>query len=273
MRFQVLQRRGVSQVEVIIIIVVIAVALMLLLAMAIPALQRARNGPATLTCSTRINQTHKGWILWANDHQGRYPVPMDVSPETAMRGAQPGNSTANVHSLMIFNAYNTPQGLLCPMESNRNVVEFKDYNYGDRRDGVFQFGDAWDTRFSADLSKRKGCNVSYANLALVGKRVETEWADSLNKEFAVVSDRGHRDGVFDPKSLTNRLHGARTSWTGNVGFNDGHVSNMQFAGGDAQPFFHNGDNLFREDDPSERSDMWLAIFGATDETTTAPYWD
>lgn len=273
MRFQVLQRRGVSQVEVVIIIVVIAVTLMLLLAIAIPSLQRARNGAASLTCSTRVNQIHKGWILWANDHQGRYPIPMEVSPETAMRGAQPGNSTANVHSLMIFNAYNSPQGVLCPMEVNPNVVEVSDYNYGDRRGGTFQFGDAWDVRFSADLSKRRGCNVSYANLALVGKRVETEWADSLNKDFAVVSDRGHRDGVFDPKSLTNRLHAAKSTWTGLVGFNDGHVSYMQFAGGDAQPFVYNGDNLFREDDPSERSDIWLSIFGATTETKTTAYWD
>lgn len=267
------QHRGVSLIEVLIIVIVAAVVIALVAWVLGSALYRARMGSASLTCSTRVNQIHKGWILWANDHQGRYPVPMEVSPETAMRGAQPGNSTANVHSLMIFNAYNSPQGVLCPMEVNPNVVEFRDYNYGDRRGGAFQFGDAWDVRFSADLSKRNGCNVSYANLALVGKRVDTEWADSLNKDFAVISDRGHRDGVFDPNSLTNRLHAAKSTWTGLVGFNDGHVSYMQFAGGDAQPFIYNGDNLFREDDPSERSDMWLSIFGATTEKTATAYWD
>lgn len=266
-------RRGLSRTDILIILIMLAVTFVLSLAIAIPALHRARNGSAFLTCSTRINQTHKGWVLWSMDYQGRFPLPMEVSPETAMRGSQPGNSTANVHSLMIFNAFNTPQGVLCALEPSANVVEFRDYNYGDRRDGVFRPGDAWDTRFSADLTTRRGSNVSFANLALVGKRMETEWADSLNKDFPVVSERGHRDGRFDAKSITNRMHGARTAWNGNVGFNDGHVSGMSFVQGDPDAFLFKGDNFFRSDDAEKGADIWLGVFGPTTEKTATAYWD
>lgn len=251
----------------------VAAAVALLFAIGCPALYRARHGADFLVCSTHLNQIHKGQILWANDHDGTYPLPTEISPETAARGAQPGNSTANLHSLMIFKRYYTPDQLICPSEPNRNVVEFKGYKFGDRPDGTFQSGDAWDVRFSADLSKRKGCNVSYANLALLGGRLETEWADSLNADYAVFSERGPKDGRPDPDSMTYRMHGARTSWVGNVAYNDGHVTGTSFTGADAEPFTIIGDNLFFEDDHVKREDMWLGLFGATDEKTATPYWD
>lgn len=266
-------RRGFSRVEALTLTVVGAVVLVLLYWVVSKSLYRARHGADFLTCSTRLNQMHKGLILWANDHDGRYPLPMDISTETAARGSQPGNSTANLHSFMIFNAYYGPETVICPQEPNRNVVMFKDYDFGTRPGGGVQAGDAWDVRFSADLEKRKGCNVSYANLALVGGRLQTEWADSLNADYAVFSDRGPRNGQWDDGSLTLRRHGARTSWLGNVAYNDGHVAGTPFAGGEAEPFVVNGDNLFLEEDADGRTDMWLSIFAATTESASVAQWD
>ncbi|GEM_PF-2101733 len=265
-------RRGFSHFDLITLIVV-SLVVALGFAIGCPALHRARHGTDSLTCSTRLNQIHKGQILWANDHDGSYPLPTKVSPETAARGAQPGNSTANLHSLMIYKGYYEPYQLICPAEPNRNVVEFRDYKFGDRPDGTFQSGDAWDVRFSADLGKRKGCNVSYANMALLGGRLDTQWRDSLSADFAVFSDRGPKNGQPDRNSLTYRLHGARTSWTGNVAYNDGHVGWTSFSGADAQPFGVNGDNLFFADDGEMGGDMWLGLFGETTEEATTPYWD
>jgi len=89
----------------------------------------------------------------------------------------------------------------------------------------------------------------------------------------VVSDRGPRNGAWDAKSVTMKSHGDTKDWVGNVGFNDGSVRKFTFTASDRQPFTINGDNLFRVDELEKGGDMWLGLFGATDETTTTPYWD
>ncbi len=211
-------------------------------------------------------------ILYANESGGSYPIPMDISPETAAISTQTGNSSANFFSYMIFNTYYSPEVITCPNDASPNLVLKTDYRYGTLDDKNWDPTWLWDPRFSADITK-PGANASYATLALIGDRRKNQWRDSLDPNFAVAADRGPKDGVWDAKSQTLLSHGKRDDWTGNVAFNDGNVRSMTYTRKDKTPFTLGGDNLFFEDDAEGRADMWLGLFGATDETTTTPYWD
>ncbi|MCC6909263.1 MAG: hypothetical protein IT430_15085 [Phycisphaerales bacterium] len=223
-------------------------------------------------CSTRLSQMHKGLVLFANDFGGQFPIPNKISAKTAAANSQSGNSTANVISYMIFNTYYSPEITVCPDEANPNVVVKKDYRYGTMDDKDWNDYWLWDPNFSADITK-PGANVSYAMLALLGARRTAEWCDSLNGKFVVLADRGPKDGAFNADSQTNKRHGDASDWTGNVMFNDGHSQKLTFNAESEKLFEVNGDNLFRVDDLEKGGDMWLGLFGATDEKTTTPYWD
>ncbi len=264
-------RRGLTLIEVIIVIVLTIVALALVVLM-LPVARPHHHHDHELTCATRVNQIHKGLILFAVDHNGRFPVPTSLSAETAALTVQPGNSSASLFSYMIFETYYSPEVVLCPSEPSPNVNVKTDYRYGTPDDTDWNSAWKWDPSFSGDITT-PGANVSYVTQAILGERVKTQWRDSLDPDFAVAGDRGPKDGIWDAKSLTLLSHGRRDDWTGNVGFNDGSVRSMTFTKKDKAPFTVNGDNLFFADDGEMGGDMWLGLFGATDETTTTPYWD
>ena len=299
--------RGFTLIELLVVIAIIA----LLIGILLPALARARSNAKFLTCSTRVNQVHKGMILFANDFGGTYPKPVKISPTTAALGgqgqaAQTGNSSANFYSYMIFNTYYSPEVVTCPGDSSSNLVIKTDYRYGTLDDQGWDTNWLWDPAFSCDIATaNKISNASYATLAPAGSRYNAEWADSLNSNYAVVSDRGPRDGIPDKKSPTYLFHGARTSWLGNVGYNDGHVSGTNEQTGldlNGQPgqaedqtfkaFTTSGvtyrnvsvqkdllDNFFKQQDPITNGvggkDIWLAMWGSADDNTSTPtqYWD
>lgn len=261
-------RRGLTMIEVLIIVVLVVVGVF----MALPFMARRSGCSDLLTCSTRVNQIHKGLILFANDFGGSYPVPMDISPATAAITAQTGNSSASLFSYMVFNTYYSPEVITCPQDASPNLVVKTDYRYGTYDDPNWNNAWLWDPNFSADIT-RPGANASYATLAMLGERKKTQWRDSLDPNFAVAGDRGPKDGAWDANSLTLRRHGQHTDWTGNIAFNDGHVSSMTIAKKDAAPFQFNGDNLFFADDGEMGGDMWLGLFGDTTEETTTPFWD
>lgn len=223
-------------------------------------------------CASRLNTVHKGMVLFAQDFDGSFPKPAKISAETAAANPQSGNSSANVFSYMIFNTYYAPVTVICPDEPSPNVAEKKDYRYGTPDDKNWNDEWKWDPAFSADFTQ-PGANVSYAMLALVGERVEKEWADSLNRNFAVFADRGPRDGAFDAESLTLKRHGQVTDWTGNVMFNDLHLEAYTWQADHPKAFTVRDDNIFRSDDAEKGADIWLGVFGPTTEKTTTAYWD
>lgn len=300
------RRRGFTLIELLVVIAIIA----LLIGILLPALARARSNAKFLTCSTRVNQIHKGMILFANDQGGTYPKPAKISPTTANLGgqggtAQTGNSSANFYSYMIFNTYYSPEVVTCPGDASANLAVKSDYRYGTLDDPNWDTNWLWDPAFSCDIvNTNKITNASYATLAPAGSRYNAEWADSLNSNYAVVSDRGVIDGKPEKKSPTYLFHGARTSWLGNIGYNDGHVSGTNEQTGldlNGQPGGEDGaylafapqgvtyrsvtaqkdlpDNVFKQQDPivsgTGGKDIWLAMWGSSPDNTSAPlaWWD
>lgn len=262
--------RGFSILDAIVVLLV--VGMVVGMGLVFNGCQRARTVSYRLTCATRVNQIHKGLVLFANDSGGVYPVPSALSPETAALAVQTGNSSANFYSYMIFNTYYSPEIVTCDEDTSPNLAQKTDYRYGSMDDSNWNNAWKWDPAFSADITQ-PDANASYATLAMIGDRRANQWRDSLDPNFAVVADRGPKDGVWDASSVTMKNHGDTKDWVGNVAFNDGHVQKLTFTAKDQQPFTFNGDNLFRVDDSDKGADMWLGLFGATDEISTTPYWD
>lgn len=265
-------RRGFSLLDALVVVMVVAVALGMGVIYGLFRDSRVRGCGRPFSCRTRLSQIHKGLTLFANDFNGSYPVPMDLSPETAAITTQSGNSSASLFSFMIFNTYYSPGTVVCLDEVSSNIVAKSDYRYGTQDDPNWNPAWQWDPTFSADIT-RPGANVSYATLAMIGDRRKNQWRNALDPNFAVAADRGPKDGAWDANSRTLRLHGSAKEWTGNIAFNDGHVQQFTFTGRDRSPFVINGESLFRNDDPDKGADMWLGLFGATSETATTSFWD
>ncbi|MCC6909265.1 MAG: prepilin-type N-terminal cleavage/methylation domain-containing protein [Phycisphaerales bacterium] len=261
-------RRGFTLIELLVVVLVCAALFWLLWRV---------NGTTCgvspqVRCMTRVRQICVGVALYSDDSGGSYPIPMGISPETAALSKQSGNSSANLFSYLIFNTYCSPDAITCPSDANPNLVVKTNYRYGTPDDEGWNTAWKWDPSLSADITQW-GANASYATLAMIGDRRTNHWKYLNDPNFAVAGDRGPKDGVWNAKSLTLQNHGNRDAWKGSVAMNDGSVQVSVFGAKDSPSFAINGDNLFFADDGSMGGDMWLGLFGATDETTTTPYWD
>ncbi len=269
-------------------LVVVLVVLSLAAAILIPALHRARHGASYVKCRTQLKQTHSAWVLASQTNEGRFPVPLELDAATANSSIAPGNSTANLHSMMVFQKYYSPNLLICTRERSWDVSECTDYDYGGA-DSSLDPAMKWDPNFDCEITGKGGreSNVSFANLAPTGDRFKNEWQDTLNSSYAIMGDRGPKNGVWDQGSYAGRIHGSKNQWSGNVVYNDNHVEGMSVDNNDAAPFAPTGitflnasgqgqpDNLFFEDDTINGADIWMSIFvqDASDPAKYVPLWD
>lgn len=284
--------RAVAIVEGVVGVVVVALFLLLLLGLILPSLG-GKHANLGLKCETQLSQLFKAMTLWSQDHGGEFAVPTVLDQATAARCAQRGDSTSNVHSVLIHNLYYTPQLTVCPLEANQWVTEDTDYDYGNSPGNSatkLSPSDTWDYDFSCDItgaekSARTGkwrSNVSYANLGLAGQRMKNQWRDVLDSHFLVMSDRGPMNGMMISKSQSAKNHSDGKWWAGNVVYGDGHADFMKQRQETGLEFVLPGmeksvsgkpDNIFADDDPVNGSDIYLSVWGDCIDGNIEALWD
>jgi prepilin-type N-terminal cleavage/methylation domain-containing protein len=173
------------------------------------------------------------------------------------------NTTSNMFSVLIFNGNISPEILITPAEANTGVVQrYDNYEYNQPTGSVTTTSALWDPKFRgvpgvsagsatgysptpnapANVNNNIG-NMSYAHVIPFGKR-QAQWSDTYNSTECIFGNRGaswaNQDsgqypqatqgrwallqGMGGTDSVTLLIHGGRTTWEGNMGYNDNHVN-------------------------------------------------
>ena len=236
------RKRAFTLIELLVVMAIIAVLISLLL----PALNSARRKARETKDRTQLKQIHTAWFAWASDQKGNLPTPglarrlqVDLPQGgTAWvngrgRENEAINTTANMYSMLVAENYFDTEILVSPTEQNANVIVMDDYNYATLNPNPGSSGDGgpifWDPCLAANLQQE--CNISYASTPIMGKRKKIKWKDTGDSNFCVIGTRGPllnwqpgTPGQNPEDDLTYELLGPDSKWSGNLCFNDGHIS-------------------------------------------------
>jgi len=228
--------RGFTLIELLVVIAIIA----LLIGLLLPALAQAKKNADSLKDSTQIKQVHQAFIVFAESHQGRLPVPglIDRLADPNL-GEQPAvgpedfaqNTTARLYSAAIAQNFFGPDIVVGATENNPFIVAKEDYNYDQYNPAVNDT--YWDDSFLCNLAGETNC--SYAHMALCGQRKKVHWKNSQEGNVPGVGTRGTGPGggaTFGgavtgneySASPTLALHGSAKEWDGYVAYMDNHTS-------------------------------------------------
>lgn len=237
-------RRGFTLIELLVVIAIIGMLMGLLL----PALGSARKTARRLKCTTNIRSVIQGMVMWAQNNSDRYPLPSAVDQTGATvalnQSAIEADNTGNIMSLMVYSGLVPTVLCRCPSEVNELVQVDEVYEYLEPQRAVDPRAAAWDPGF-AGVPQEQGtgggsirrsifANNSYAHLPPFGSR-KGRWQSTYNTNEAVFSDRGPVyggspgswqlvPGPYGTESSTMRVHGSPKRWAGNIGYNDGRVT-------------------------------------------------
>ena len=226
--------RGITAIEVVVVIVIVVVAVGLLL----PYLGRTGHGNIRpLRDSTQVRGIHQGMVLWAQDHGDVYPLPsrIDLNNDTVAVEGRAKDTTANIISILIHANYFSPELCVSPAESNPAIRVHDAHSFAEPATAVNPKKALWDPAFSADFTGGKTGNLSYAMMLPADERLEKTWKNTFSATQAVLGNRGPlvtgvgakksgREYTLAKTSNTFLIHGGRTTWEGNIAYNDNHVN-------------------------------------------------
>jgi len=286
------------------IITGIAVAVCCLIAIPVavllPALGKARSSARQIKDSTQVRGVHQGMVLWAQNNNDEYPIPSRIDKNDVTISAADGKDLPrHALSVLIYNGFFSPELTVSPAESNGRITATTNYQYsmpsGTRSPQLA----LWDPAFRAvpDELNQYGegmsapGNVSYAIMPFVGER-RKHWSNTFMSTEAVVGNRGP---AYQPGGMNGRwtlvttsggiggntevgvnsntllIHGGRTTWEGNICYNDNHTNFETEPDPDSVPFRFSGlpaggstwpDNLFvDENDVTRAKDGTIGITG------------
>ena len=196
--------------------------------------------------------------------------------------------TGQIMSPLVNNGSVTAELFISPVEQNPSIAEYENYEVDEPRTAAEPERALWDPAMRGTPEDDAGStfdhtvnysepghaatgNISYAHTPPFGKR-RAQWRDTFVASEPVLANRGPTfeevsgtdeselqwqlvDNPFGLQSNTLLIHGGRTTWEGNVGYNDGHVdfentptpdqaAQIQVSSQNASEAFTRNDNLF-----------------------------
>jgi hypothetical protein len=242
-----LHRRALTIIEVLVALFF----LLLIIGVLLPVLNtRTHCGSRQIKCGTQIRNVVQAMTIFAQGNRDMYPLPsqVDVNNQTVAFGTpgdastQRGKDTSDhVLSILIFNSSISPELLYCPSETNPAIKVDTDYENLNPKAAAVPANAVWDPAFRCDFTSGEG-NTSYAMQMPDGDASAPvdkpqrgrlrRWSSTLSATEAVFGNRGPlvtgRDAkgtiLYNKSSNTMAVHGSRSTWEGNIGYNDNHVN-------------------------------------------------
>ena len=287
-----LRKKGFTLIELLVVIAIIA----LLIGILLPALGKARASARQLKDSTQIRGVHQGMVLWAQNNGDRYPLPSDIDKaDTTVTDANGKDLPRHMISVLIFNGFFSPELCVSPAESNGNIKIYDAYQYTEptAASGADKKLALWDPAFKATAQDgapagnpaNPNGNFSYATMPPVGAR-KAKWSNTFQATEAVIGNRGPSytggGAPNTPWTLANTpngstgggttpvgigsntllIHGGRTTWEGNIAYNDNHVNFETRPDPETNPYTFTGlpagqrtqfDNIFANENDATRA--------------------
>src|SRR5262245_29608429 len=225
--------RAFTAVDLLVVVVVVTIIAAILL----PALGQSRVSSRQIRDSTQIRGIHQGMVLWVQGNADSYPRPsrFDKSNDTVSDQGAAKDTTANIVSILIFSGFIGPELCISTAESNPGIRVCGTYSYSNPSAAVNPAKALWDPSFSTDYTGGKTGSFSCAHTLPADERLAT-WANTFNAAEAAICNRGpeisgmstHKKqrtfATATPGSNTYLIHGGRSTWEGNISYNDNHVS-------------------------------------------------